>query len=91
MPEPIEALQGVSAEAAACGAFHSAVVAQGSLYTFGWNALGRLGIGGDEGSETTPQMADFRNDRMGEEVEEVEVNVVKVSCGAAHTIAIDGR
>ncbi|RUS15532.1 hypothetical protein BC937DRAFT_92341 [Endogone sp. FLAS-F59071] len=91
VPEPIEALQGVPAEAAACGAFHSAVVAQGSLYTFGWNALGRLGIGEGEGSETTPQMADFRNNKTGEVGEEVEVNVVKVACGAAHTIAIDDQ
>ena len=66
--------------------FHSAVVLDGVLYTFGWKKNGRLGWGsGDDGDAVG--LAEFRgtNDELID-----EVHIVKVACGANHTLALDG-
>lgn len=70
-----------------CGLFHSAVVLAGELYTFGWKKDGRLGWGNEAAADdviSTPVFLDEHN-------EEVQVEIVKVACGGAHTIALDGK
>ncbi|KAI9320637.1 regulator of chromosome condensation 1/beta-lactamase-inhibitor protein II [Dichotomocladium elegans] len=70
-----------------CGLFHSAVVFAGDLYTFGWNKDGRLGWhdDGEEGEVVMPAVFLDDND------ERVDVHVVKVACGSAHTLVLDDQ
>ena len=66
-----------------------ALTDNGDLYTFGWNHRGRLGVGDVQpATKRLPQLAVFV-DEKGEEVEDVVV--VSVACGAAHSVAIDGK
>ncbi|KAI7876554.1 RCC1/BLIP-II [Lichtheimia hyalospora FSU 10163] len=72
----------------ACGLFHSAVVLGGDLYTFGWNKDGRLGWhDNDDNDDDVISPAVFL-DADGEPIQE-DINVVRVTCGAAHTLAMD--
>ncbi|KAI9482581.1 regulator of chromosome condensation 1/beta-lactamase-inhibitor protein II [Zychaea mexicana] len=95
---PIDFFSGIIAQSAsiACSPFHSAVVLDGELYTFGWRKGGRLGWGsgskdndghggGDDNDDDVIRLADFRDDNN----ETAEVHVVKVVCGANHTMALD--
>jgi alpha-tubulin suppressor-like RCC1 family protein len=71
--------------ALACGPFHSAVVMGGDVYTFGWSKDGRLGWGNqDEDSIALAVFLDVNE-------QPVEMNAVKVACGAAHTLVLDGK
>lgn len=66
----------------ACGPFHTAVIVEGDVYTFGWHKDGRLGR--DMGEETIGLAMFFDNDD-----ESVEVNAVQVVCGSTHTVVLD--
>ncbi|KAI8145915.1 regulator of chromosome condensation 1/beta-lactamase-inhibitor protein II [Fennellomyces sp. T-0311] len=67
--------------------FHSAVILDGSLYTFGWKKNGRLGWGSNSDGDVVG-LAEFRghNDELIE-----DVHIVKVACGANHTLALDDQ
>lgn len=71
----------------ACGLFHSAVVLGGELYTFGWNKDGRLGWSDNDDNDIISPAVFL--DAQGEPIQE-DINVMRVACGAAHTLAIDG-
>lgn len=71
----------------ACGTFHSAVVLAGDLYTFGWRKSGQLGWGVQE-EYGIIEMPVFLNE---DDQEEEDVYIVKIACGAEHTVAIDGK
>lgn len=64
------------------------------MYSFGLNDHGQLGIGGSkremEAPRNTayPQLVDFYN---GESDNPIDVNISRVACGRAHTIALDGK
>ncbi|KAF9902428.1 RCC1 domain-containing protein 1, partial [Lobosporangium transversale] len=103
VPRPIEALQGLRIIDAACGASFSVALSEsGDIYTFGLNDHGQLGIGKgadfDRGSSQEwesqtpkhntayPQLVDFYDSDSGKEL---DVHVVKVACGRAHTVVLD--
>ncbi|KAI8086252.1 regulator of chromosome condensation 1/beta-lactamase-inhibitor protein II [Halteromyces radiatus] len=73
-----------------CGPFHSAVVIEHDLYTFGWNDHGRIGWGNnnnDDDNENNIKLAAFKwNDSQNNED---DILVDNVSCGSKHTVAID--
>lgn len=52
----------------------------GSLYTFGENAYGRLGL----------QVEQLANHRVPQQVQGLAGRVIQVSCGGEHTIALTG-
>ncbi|KAF9967064.1 hypothetical protein BGZ70_000231 [Mortierella alpina] len=101
-PKAIEALQSIRISSAACGAsFSVAVSDSGDVYTFGLNDHGQLGIGkGPTASHggreeplpvrntALPQLVDFYEE--GSE-EPLELTIVSVACGNAHTVALDGK
>lgn len=64
----------------ACGPFHSAVVVEGDLYTFGWHKDGRLG----REEMDLVGLAIFMD-----QGEMVEVNVVQVACGSSFMLVLD--
>ncbi|GAA6032395.1 hypothetical protein JCM8097_008153 [Rhodosporidiobolus ruineniae] len=65
-----------------CGAFHSAVrTRDGSLYVFGSNKEGQLGLPAGEGGGAEPMLVELGE---GEEGEEVEM----VAAGAGHTVVV---
>ncbi|KAG2204646.1 hypothetical protein INT47_011941 [Mucor saturninus] len=64
----------------ACGRFHSAVVVEGDVYTFGWHKDGRLG----RDDMDLIGLAMFQIDG-----ESIEVNAVQVVCGSLHTLVLD--
>ncbi|KAI8875769.1 RCC1/BLIP-II, partial [Backusella circina FSU 941] len=66
-----------------CGPFHSAVAMGGDVYTFGWSKDGRLGWG--EQNEDGIALAVF----LDVNEQPVEVDAIKVVCGAAHTLVLD--
>ncbi|KAL1921758.1 uncharacterized protein VTP21DRAFT_10400 [Calcarisporiella thermophila] len=80
-PTPLEALQGIPVDDFSCGSFHSAVIAQGELYTFGWGQKGQLG------HEETGVQVVLLGDENGEE-EEKEYEVKQITCGSEHTVAL---
>ncbi|ORY92291.1 regulator of chromosome condensation 1/beta-lactamase-inhibitor protein II [Syncephalastrum racemosum] len=90
--QPIEFFDGLDFGQAlrqvACGPFHSAVIVGGDLYTFGWRQDGRLGWDESEMEEDViiglPTFVDG-NDQA------IDVTVVQVACGSAHTIAVDDQ
>lgn len=60
----------------------------GDLYTFGWNHFGRLGISLGKDSMVNcaePSLIEFGGEN------DIELNVLKVACGSAHTVAITGK
>ncbi|CAO3571493.1 unnamed protein product [Mortierella alpina] len=101
-PKAIEALQGIRISSAACGAsFSVAVSDSGDVYTFGLNDHGQLGIGKrptashggrDEPlpvrNTALPQLVDFYEEGSDEPL---EVTIVSVACGSAHTVALDDQ
>lgn len=70
-----------------CGPFHSAVIVDGEVYTFGWSKEGRLGWGSIEEKDDIISFATFLdvNDQP------VDIHAVKVVCGSAHTLVLDGK
>ena len=54
LPTLIEGLQDQQITAAACGRHHTLVVAAGTIYSFGGNSAGQLGIGGVSKGVDTP-------------------------------------
>ncbi|CAO3636219.1 unnamed protein product [Cunninghamella echinulata] len=71
-----------------CGPFHSAVIINQDLYTFGWKQKGLLAWEEEEEGEEENgliQLACFKtvNDQS------IEVPINKVACGSTHTVAID--
>ncbi|KAF7726819.1 hypothetical protein EC973_008420 [Apophysomyces ossiformis] len=89
-PEPVTYFSGLSSQqgTVACGLFHSAVLLDGDLYTFGWRKDGRLGRPEDEAEDDDiVGLAIFLN----EEGEEVEINAMKIACGATHTLIVDDK
>lgn len=92
--QPIEFFDGLDFGVAdvlrqvACGPFHSAVIVGGDLYTFGWKQDGRLGW--DESQLEEDVMIGLPT-FMDSNGQAVDVTVVQVACGSAHTIAVDGK
>lgn len=70
----------------ACGLFHSAVIVEGDLYTFGLNRDGRLGWG-QEQEDDVIACAVFLDSHD----QPIEVDVVKVVCGSSHTLVLDSQ
>ncbi|PHZ12303.1 uncharacterized protein RHIMIDRAFT_142953 [Rhizopus microsporus ATCC 52813] len=68
----------------ACGPFHSVVIIDGDVYTFGLSKDGRLGSGD---SDSIVDLAVFLDDQG----EPVEVNAVKAVCGSCHTLVLDDQ
>ncbi|KAG0187039.1 hypothetical protein DFQ28_006958 [Apophysomyces sp. BC1034] len=85
-PQPIGYFSGLSSTQGtiACGLFHSAVILDGDLYTFGWKKDGRLGWSDDDGIVGLAVFIDDNN-------EEIEINAVKVACGSMHTLVVDDK
>lgn len=69
-----------------CGSFHSAIVLNGDVYTFGWRKDGKLGWGEEEGEDVI-RCATFLDNNN----ESIEVNVIKVVCGTLHTLVLDDQ
>ncbi|KAF9575878.1 hypothetical protein EC968_001261 [Mortierella alpina] len=101
-PKAIEALQGIRITSAACGASFSVAVSDlGDIYTFGLDDHGQLGLGKGRSASNggrdepllarntaLPQLVDFYEE--GSE-EPLELTIVSVACGNAHTVALDGK
>ncbi|KAG9287005.1 hypothetical protein G9A89_022969 [Geosiphon pyriformis] len=94
-PTVIELLQGLKVTEIACGGWHSAVITDSQdLYTFGWNNMGRLGISTTENSRddrlvinpAEPNLIEFNSDIDNSEI--LDLNVLRVSCGSAHTAVV---
>ncbi|GAQ80170.1 RCC1 domain protein [Klebsormidium nitens] len=74
-------LHGVPVRQVAAGLWHTACLTlDGAVYTWGGNADGQLGTGLPTGA-STPQLV---------EALPFEEDVVKISCGARHTVALTG-
>ncbi|KAI8337366.1 regulator of chromosome condensation 1/beta-lactamase-inhibitor protein II [Choanephora cucurbitarum] len=73
-------------EQASCGLFHSAVILNGDVYTFGWSKDGRLGSGTYDKEDviTLAQCVDDQD-------QPVEIQAVQVSCGSTHTLILDDQ
>lgn len=69
-----------------CGPFHSSVIADREVYTFGWSKEGRLGWGSEE-NEDIISYATF----LDVNEQPVDVNAVKVVCGSSHTLVLDSK
>ena len=79
-PTLVESLAGLPVTCISAGGWHStASIKWGDLYTWGWNESGQLGIPHSEGVKTEPKL-----------VEDIE-NVVSVSCGSRHTVALTSK
>lgn len=77
LPKSISALEGMRITACSCGDTHSVCLAEdGSLWAFGRNANGQLGLEGME-DRSTPCRVEAMKDH----------HVVSISCGAEHTVA----
>ncbi|CEG79241.1 hypothetical protein RMATCC62417_13730 [Rhizopus microsporus] len=68
----------------ACGPFHSVVIIDGDVYTFGLSKDGRLGSGN---SDSIVDLAVFLDDQG----EPIEVSAVKAVCGSCHTLVLDDK
>ncbi|KAI7906426.1 regulator of chromosome condensation 1/beta-lactamase-inhibitor protein II [Cokeromyces recurvatus] len=68
-----------------CGPFHSAVIINGDVYTFGWSKDGRLGSGHTQGDDDIVSLVEFLdvNDQP------IDVHAMKVVCGSTHTLVLD--
>ena len=78
-PTVVPALDGLVTTHIECGSWHSAVVADGVLYTFGWSHKGQLGFGNAEGIDfSIPNCVSMPQDW----------DVLDVSCGFEHTAVI---
>ncbi|CAG8598636.1 24468_t:CDS:10 [Cetraspora pellucida] len=88
-PKVIEFFLGLRVVQIACGGWHSAVIT-GDLYTFGWNHLGRLGIPPPDKNDHTQPMINYAEPTLIElnEGKDFEPNIIKVSCGSAHTAIV---
>lgn len=75
-----------------CGSFHTAVIVNGDVYTFGWNKDGRLGWGSglqeEEDDDDMIRCGVFL-DKDNRKV--VEINAIKVVCGTSHTLVLDDK
>ncbi|KAF0521745.1 rcc1 domain-containing protein 1 [Gigaspora margarita] len=90
-PKVIEFFLGLRVIQIACGGWHSAVITDsGDLYTFGWNHLGRLGIPPPDESDHTQPSINYAEPTLIElnDGKDMGPNVIKVSCGNAHTVII---
>ncbi|KAG2221469.1 hypothetical protein INT45_005010 [Circinella minor] len=98
-PIPIDFFSGLMVQKEAniaCNSFHSAVVIDGELYTFGWKKSGRLGrsfsfssikVDEDEDDDIIG-LAEFR-DNENQVVE--DIYIIKVVCGINHTMVLDDQ
>ncbi|OZJ06579.1 hypothetical protein BZG36_00603 [Bifiguratus adelaidae] len=90
----VETLQSLGATCVSSSAFHTAAIAQGDLYTWGWSDKGRCGVhimdvDGEKRNLALPQLVNIEpnsTDATGEDIE-----FLQVSCGEAHTIALDAQ
>jgi len=83
VPKQVGHLAHIKVSNAACGACHTAVVSvTGEVFTWGKVGNGRLGHGGNnrEPSELTPRLVEALDSG----------GIVRVACGDAHTVAING-
>ncbi|KAI7859747.1 regulator of chromosome condensation 1/beta-lactamase-inhibitor protein II [Circinella umbellata] len=90
-PIPIDFFSGLMVQkeaSVACNSFHSAVVIDGELYTFGWKKSGRLGRSVEVDEDDIIGLAEFR-DNENQVVE--DVYVIKVVCGINHTMVLDDQ
>ncbi|KAI7867175.1 regulator of chromosome condensation 1/beta-lactamase-inhibitor protein II [Spinellus fusiger] len=72
-----------------CGLFHSAVIIEGDVYTFGLKKQGQLGWGEDQNADqdTLVKLCVFVDATDAP----VEVDALEVACGATHTVVLDGN
>lgn len=81
VPRPIGRLSGIRVTAVASSVFHSVALGEdGRLYSWGSGGHGQLGHGGPEHEPEPRQVLALH-----------QVRVTAVSCGWAHTVAIDSR
>lgn len=72
----------------ACGPFHSAVIVDGEVYTFGWSKEGRLGWGlEDEEKDGIISFATF----LDVNEQPIDIHAIKVVCGSSHTFVLDSK
>jgi hypothetical protein len=78
-PKKVEALEGLGAKEVICGSDWTTVLTyDGKVFTFGYGADGRLGLGGNSSNKSTPQLVESL----------VGKNVVQVCCGHDHTLIL---
>lgn len=81
----MEGLGGIKIVKVSASGWHSCALSQdGDMYTWGWNGNSQLGLGANVSVMATPSVVDFVDT-------DNQVNVVKVACGARHTIALTGK
>ncbi|KAF9373774.1 hypothetical protein CPC16_001659 [Podila verticillata] len=103
-PKCIESLEGIRIVDAACGGSFSIALSEfGDVYTFGLNDHGQLGIGDESESNigssdrhagrnnAYPQLVDFYGTNDEHDGTPLDVSVVKVACGQAHAVCLDGK
>ncbi|CAG9464121.1 unnamed protein product [Pedinophyceae sp. YPF-701] len=80
VPLQISSLSGIAIKRVACGDNHTmAITANGTLFAFGRNQNGQLGLGHTEDVLTPTIVENLKDTRVGD-----------VSCGAEHTVACSG-
>ncbi|KAI8375987.1 regulator of chromosome condensation 1/beta-lactamase-inhibitor protein II [Radiomyces spectabilis] len=88
-PQPVDFFCGLGSDhengMVACGPFHSAVILDNTLYTFGWRKYGRLGWHTED--DAVVGLPSFLDNHSSP----VDVDVVKVACGSNHTIVLDDQ
>ena len=81
-----------------CGIWHSCVLTNnGSIYVFGLNRDGQLGLGKDVKRTNEPQLVTFYNnsdddndnDNDNVEQNEIDIECNQISCGARHCSVLD--
>ncbi|XP_078172079.1 regulator of chromosome condensation (RCC1) family protein [Carex rostrata] len=81
VPHKLEALKDTSISQVSGGWRHTmALTSEGKLYGWGWNKFGQVGVG-DNTDHCSPAQVNFPDNQ----------NIVQVSCGWRHTIALTER
>lgn len=85
-PQRITGLGQVHAEQVAAGAFHTLVLSSdGDVYSFGWGAGGRLGLGTSKAQQAPQRVDTFDTNRQYAKAP----CICQVSAGATHSLAVD--
>ena len=78
VPTPVTVSSGLKVKAVSCGSDHTVIITEdGNLYSFGYNLVGQLGLGG-ESNRVVATVVSVPDD----------LKVKAVSCGADHTAII---
>ena len=74
-------------------AAHGTSAETGDVYTFGLNDHGQLGIGAADAGKRNTAFAQLIEFPVGDGYKEddSDVNIVKIACGTAHSVIMDGR